>query len=86
MAGTTDRIVNALDDANEILSKLVPIIPNVMGIIGLFLHRPSVDPAVRKQLILQMRQTFTEVGVDADAWLAANGYNPDGTKRGPDVG
>ena len=78
---TGNKVVDVLDDANEILSKLVPIIPNFMAIIGLFLRKPSVDPAVRKAAIDAMRHNFTELGINADAWLAAHGFNPDGSKK-----
>ena len=78
---TGNRVVNVLDDVNEILSKLVPIVPNVMGLIGLFLKRPDVSPEMRAQAIATMRQNFTTVVVESERWLEENGYNPDGTKR-----
>ena len=81
MANTTEKIVNALDDANEILSKFVPLIPNIMGIIGLFISKPSVNPEVRRAAIASMRTTFTKVIAEADAWLDANGYDQDGNKK-----
>jgi hypothetical protein len=81
MAINTDKVVSALDDANEILSKFIPLIPNIMGIIGLFISKPSVNPEVRRQAIASMRSTFTKVIVEADAWLEANGYDKDGNKK-----
>jgi uncharacterized membrane protein (GlpM family) len=77
----TEKIVDALDDANEILSKFIPLIPNFMGIIGLFISKPSVNPEVRRAAIASMRSTFTKVIVEADAWLEANGYDENGNKK-----
>ena len=80
-SNTADKIVDVLDDANEILSKFLPMIPNFMGIIGLFLKKPSIDPAVRARVLAEMRKNFTDVIVEADSWLEANGYDQDGNKK-----
>ncbi len=81
MSSNTEKVAGALESVNDILSRLIPLVPNIMGLIGLFIRHPNVDPELRRQAIALMRERFTNVIVEADAWLDANGYNKDGTKK-----
>jgi hypothetical protein len=80
MPEPTNKVAKGLQDVNEILSQFIPLIGPFMSLIGLFLNRPDVDPARRRQMILSMKENFSDIRTTAEQWFLEHGYDKDGNE------
>lgn len=76
-----EKVADVLDDVNLVVGKFIPLIAPFMAMTGTVLRllkKPNLDPALRTEAIAAMRANFTQIGVNADTWLAEHGYDDQG--------
>lgn len=72
--------IHALDVTNDFVSKLIPLVPNIMGLLQLFIRKPDADPVLRQQAIQTLRANGVTLEVESAQWLTDNGYDEQGNK------
>lgn len=78
-----NKVVDWLDDANAILTRVNPLLGMLFAsakIVYDLIKHPDTDPALRRQLIAQMRAGAQDMQAISNDWLAQHGFDHEGNR------